>query len=503
MPLDVQPVSDEVLEWLVEVQDDPYEFALGAFDWDHPELQGFELEEWQVWVLKSVKEGLLDLSTAVLLAVTSGHGIGKSALVAILLLWAISTMPDTKGVVTANTENQLKTKTWAEVAKWYRLFIAKDMFVMTATALLAVDPDRQKTWRIDMVPWSEKNTEAFAGLHNAGKRIIVIFDEASAIPDIIHEVTEGALTDKDTQIIWAMFGNPTRNTGRFREAHEGGKFAHRWKHRAVDSRTVSFTNKDQINRWIEDRGEDSDFVRIRVRGMFPRVDSESFISYSDIREAMGRVWIKQPPEMRYLIGVDVGIRGDNSCVYPRRGLDARSILPDVFKEENTRVIAQRTASMFHKTGAIMVYVDEGGPGFGVVDSLRYMGIPVYPVNFGRKALDYGPANELYANMRAYLWGGMRHWIRTGGLLPEALPNVEVPLEDQLLAPTYELNGKEEILLESKRFMRSRGVASPDVADGLALTFTDPYAGFTFPVENMKAKRDENFNPFAVEEHYGI
>ncbi|MDU9765474.1 terminase, partial [Helicobacter pylori] len=80
-----------------------------------------------------------------------------------------------------------------------------------------------------MVPWSERNTEAFAGLHNQGKRILVIYDEASAIPDIIWEVTEGALTDKNTQIIWACFGNPTRNKGRFRECFAPGKFAHRWK----------------------------------------------------------------------------------------------------------------------------------------------------------------------------------------------------------------------------------------------------------------------------------
>ena len=63
--------------------------------------------------------------------------------------------------------------------------------------------------------WNKNNTEAFAGLHNQGKRIVVVFDEASAIDDTIWEVTEGALTDSDTEILWLAFGNPTRNTGRF------------------------------------------------------------------------------------------------------------------------------------------------------------------------------------------------------------------------------------------------------------------------------------------------
>jgi hypothetical protein len=40
-------------------------------------------------------------------------------------------------------------------------------------------PAHEKTWRIDAIPWNEHNTEAFAGLHNQGKRILVVFDEAS------------------------------------------------------------------------------------------------------------------------------------------------------------------------------------------------------------------------------------------------------------------------------------------------------------------------------------
>ncbi|RRF76892.1 hypothetical protein EAO18_26305 [Klebsiella pneumoniae] len=80
------------------------------------------------------------------------------------------------------------------------------------------DPDHDKRWRADAIPWSEHNTEAFAGLHNERKRIVVVFDEASNIADLVWEVAEGALTDEDTEIIWVAFGNPTRNTGRFRSA---------------------------------------------------------------------------------------------------------------------------------------------------------------------------------------------------------------------------------------------------------------------------------------------
>ncbi len=92
-------------------------------------------------------------------------------------------------------------------------------------------------------------------------------DEASAIDDTIWEVTEGALTDENTEMIWAVFGNPTRTSGRFRECW--GRLRHRWRTRQLDSREVEGTNKIQLAKYIEDYGEDSDFARVRVRGMVP------------------------------------------------------------------------------------------------------------------------------------------------------------------------------------------------------------------------------------------
>ena len=266
---------------------DPLSFVRYAFPWGEagtPLAGSVGPDQWQCAVLSEIGAALRGeaetpapsdapadgddvedaVGRAIRLAVASGHGIGKSALVAWLLLWAMATHEETRGVVTANTDSQLRTKTWAELAKWHRLCLCRDWFTLSATALFAAQKRHQKTWRIDMVPWSERNTEAFAGLHNQGKRIIVIFDEASAIPDKIWETTEGALTDADTEILWCAFGNPTRNQGRFRDCFQ--RFRHRWRHRQVDSRTVKLTNKKQLQQWVDDYGEDSDFVRVRVKG---------------------------------------------------------------------------------------------------------------------------------------------------------------------------------------------------------------------------------------------
>ncbi|TXH43041.1 MAG: terminase, partial [Desulfurellales bacterium] len=201
--MDDAQLSAELIEWLDSVRDKPLAFAMGAFPWGEP---GTVLEtypdgpsEWQRQILLAIETGLLTPWEAIQLATASGHGIGKSALVSIIILWAFMTYPDCRGVITANTETQLKTKTWAELGKWFNLcFFAREHFTLTATGLFSKDPDRERTWRIDMIPWSEKNPTAFAGLHNKGKRLLLIFDEASEIPDIIWETAEGALTDTDT-----------------------------------------------------------------------------------------------------------------------------------------------------------------------------------------------------------------------------------------------------------------------------------------------------------------
>ena len=234
---------------------DPLGFVRYAFPWGQA---GTALaheagpEPWQCEVLEQLGQGLMSPEEATRLAVASGHGIGKSALVAWIILWAMSTVEDTRGVVTANTEGQLRTKTWPELAKWHRLAINKQWFSYTATALFSAWPGRSRVWRVDAITWSENNTEAIAGLHNKGRRAFAIFDEASSIPDAIWETIEGALTDRDTELFWTVFGNPTRSSGRFRECFAGGRFAHRWHPRQIDSRSVSMTNKTQIATWVKD-----------------------------------------------------------------------------------------------------------------------------------------------------------------------------------------------------------------------------------------------------------
>lgn len=489
-------MNDEIIDDLAILSNDPLKFVMWAFPWGEVggELQNaLGPEDWQIAVLSALRDGLITANQAILLATTSGHGVGKSALVCWIILWGISTYEDTKGVVTANTETQLKTKTWAELGKWYRLFIARDMFSFTATALFSKDPDHEKTWRIDMVPWSEKNMEAFAGLHNQGKRIILIFDEASAIPDAIWETSEGALTDRNTQIIWAVFGNPTKNTGRFRECW--GRFKGRWRQFQVDSRTVSITNKDQFVKWIEDYGEDSDFVRVRIRGVFPRVGTMQFISTEDTEHASRRelsLHVHDP----LVIGVDVARFGDDaSVIYIRKGRDGRSYPPQLFRGVDTMTLAGKVAEVYQELHADAVFVDGTGVGGGVVDRLRQLRVPCFDIQFGAKADNdgfTGDSGVRYANKRAEIWGGLREWIKVG-CIPQ-----DQQLIEEITGPEYGFNVRSEIQLEKKEELKKRGRASPDIADALALTFSYPVMPKAIGGDNGDTLVVTEYNPFDLE-----
>jgi len=424
----------------------------------------------------------------------------NSALVAWIVWWAFSTFPDTRGVVTANTENQLKTKTWVEIAKWHRLFIAKSLFKCTATALFSTDEDRAREWRIDIVPWSERNTEAFAGLHNQGKRILVMFDEASAIPDVIWETTEGALTDTDTEIVWCVFGNPTRNDGRFRECFDGGRFEHRWVHRQVDSREVAITNKEQISRWVEDYGLESDFIKVRVLGKFPTSDEESFISREAAEAAAARQLENPQTDQPIVLGVDVArYGGDSSVIYPRQGRDGRTLPPRVFSNLSTVQLAAAVVRIYNELGASTIFVDGGGVGGGVVDQLQQFGVNVIEVQFGGKPDGTNlvdPLNKYY-NKRAEIWGAMRDWLKTGAI-PDHVPGSERGLVSELISPHFTLNPLDKIQLESKEMMRRRGAASPDLADALACTFAYPVSDRPLPAISHMV---EDYNPLSEENIY--
>ncbi len=459
-----QPSLDkELASYLGKYAFDPLGWVRWAFPWGRGELAGFSGPDvWQCEHLANVGRRL-GSGEIVREAIASGHGVGKSALVAWLILWAASTLKDTRGVVTANTEVQLKTKTWAELSKWFRLcWYGRRLFELTATAIFSRLPGHGRIWRIDQVAWSERNTESFAGLHNKGKRIIVIFDEASAIPDVIWEVSEGALTDEKTEILWCVFGNPTRNTGRFKACFTGDK-AKRWTTRQIDSRTCEFTNKDQLQQWIDDYGIDSDFVKVRVRGMFPSMSARQYISVADVDAAFGRhLREDQYSWAPKILSVDPAWEGDDELVIGMRQGLAFRILRTIPKNDNDMQVASMIAQIEDAEKADAVFID-AGYGTGIVSAGRTMKRNWQLVWFAGASSDPG-----YLNKRAEMWGAIKDWLKEGGAIPK-----DTGLYNDLIGPETVGRVDGKIQIEAKADMKKRGLKSPNRGDCLAISFAYP------------------------------
>lgn len=479
---DISP-DEQLIQHLSEFVYDPLGYVLYVFPWDFDAGEG--PDKWQSDVLRDIGDSMRlaaagqygeaeEKMSSVRIAVASGHGIGKSALISWILKWFMATRPHPQIVVTANTKNQLETKTWREIAKWNKRARDGHLFKWTATRFYR--EGHTETWFAAAIPWTKEKSEAFAGTHES--HVLFLFDEASIIDDIIWEVAEGAMTTPGT--LWVAFGNPTQNTGRFRGCF--GRYRHRWITRQIDSREAKMVNKAQIDQWIEDYGEDSDFVRVRVKGQFPRASVYQFISSEDV-EAAQKVSYDPPKQHVWswapvVIGVDPARFGDdNSVIYIRQGLQTHKVTS--FPEIDTQDMADKVIEAIKEWKPKVVFVDGVGIGAGVVDRLNrleYRHI-VVEVNVGKKA---GDPNKYY-NKRAECWDKMKHWLKSGG----SIPADDHELYDDLIGPQYGYDTRERIQLEKKEDMKERGLASPDKGDALAITFFSPV-----PVEEKKKPRSQ-------------
>lgn len=454
-----------IADYAARFRFDPVAWVKFAYPWGEGELKSYHgAKEWQRDVLAGWRDHLQKTSTRYqpyLISVASGHGIGKSALISWILNFGMSTCPGCRAVVTANTETQLRTKTWPEVLKWFRLAVNSHWFSPTATAITSKDRDQEKSWRADAVTWSENNTEAFAGLHNEGKMIIIIFDEASAIADKIWEVTEGALTDANTIILWLAFGNPTKNTGRFRECFR--KFRHRWVNKQIDSRTVDGINTAQISKWVDDYGEDSDFVKVRVRGIFPAMSVAQFIS-TDLVDAARNKHLR-PDQYNFapvIIGVDPAWQGDDEFVIGLKQGLRHEILGVYQKNDNDFQMATTIANLEDRYKADAVFIDLGY-GTGIYSAGRTMGRHWRLVSFAEESLDQGCINK-----RAEMWNGLKKALQEGAAIPD-----DDILYNDLISPEVVARPDGRVQLESKKDMKARGIPSPNRADALALCYAFP------------------------------
>lgn len=464
--------------WSPSVKDNPLAFVLFCYPWGQ---KGTPLEnftgprKWQREILLDIAEhikqnqGKVDFDV-MREAVASGRGIGKSALVSWLEHWMLSTRIGATVIVSANSESQLRSVTWAEITKWLSMSINSHWFEVSATRVMPakwltelVERDLKKGtryWGVEGRLWSAENPDAYAGVHNYDG-VMVIFDEASGIDDSIWSVTSGFFTENTPHRFWMAFSNPRRNSGYFYEAfHSKREF---WKNRNIDARQVEGTDKNVYEQIIDEYGSDSVQAHVEVYGMFPNASDDQFISVNVVDEAMRREKYKDNTAP-IIIGVDPARFGSDSTVIAvRQGRDVIAIKRH--KGDDTMETVGRVIEAIEEYQPALVNIDEGGLGAGVVDRLKEQRYKIKGVNFGNKAKN----GMMYGNKRAEMWGDMREWLKSA-----AIPTDRY-LKSDLISPMMKPDSKGSIFLESKKDMRARGLSSPDAADAIALTFAFPVA----------------------------
>ena len=473
--------EQELLVEILSFADDPVGFTLFNYPWGEKNTPLEHVKGPRDWQLKEIEELGRHTRQAHFAhdnelqyeiwksAWSSGRGPGKSGAFGILAHWHISTHLGAHTIVAANTETQLRTKTFPELAKWVTLGLNRHWFNVEG---IKITPE---AWFSDLLAkqlkidaryhgifgqtWSEENPDAFAGAH-VPYGLMVLFDEAAGIPAGVWNVAEGFFTDPGPYRFWLAASQMRRASGRFFDLFFSPAFQTQWRTRMIDIRQIKEIDQTWVQNFIDSHGGvDSDEVRVEIRGMPPKQGAQQFISPEEVNGARQRVVYPDPGEP-LIMGVDPAPRG-RTVIRFRQGRDARSIPRVVLQAADNTEIADEIVRLTNRYNPDAIVID-GGMGTGVIDNLKRLKVKCHEVWFGSGPL----ANKEFLTRGTELWAKVRDWL-PGGAIDDS-----DELFNDMVKREWKWAGREENrkVLESKADMAARGIPSPDDMDALCLTF---------------------------------
>lgn len=428
---------------------------------------GFIPDEWQAGALNDIRDHDQ-------VAIRSGQGVGKTSVEAVIILWFLVCFSNAKVICTAPTKQQLNEVLWAEVDKWLGTSKIKNILKWTKTKVYMIGSEQ----RWFATAKTATRPESMQGFHE--DNMLFVVDEASGIDDKIMEAILGTLSGDNNKII--MMANPTQTSGIFFDAFHKDRAD--WKTRKVSSLESTRTNKKNIERLIRRYGKDSDVVRVRVYGDFPRGSPDAWISLEDVEQAIMRelpedfTWNQAgywnvPSYVPIELGVDVArYGGDETIIATRLGNFVDDLLvssKEGLMQTTGRIVQQlNLLTTRYPNRTIVVKIDDTGLGGGVTDRLQEivaqeeLPVKVIPINFAQKGSKHydGVVSDMY-----------------GYFKDEVLSNVILPADDDLTAQfsvrKYSINSDGKIKIESKKSLKERGYPSPDRAEAVVMAFYTP------------------------------
>lgn len=444
--------AEDVLAFRLRYKDDPVLFA--------KEILLIKPDANQRAILNTLRDNPL-------VAVSSGRGIGKTWVIGIASLWFMTTRPGAKILALANTAQQSASVLWPPLCTMLSKSLISEWFEYS-TEMIYFKGDRDSSF-IKRVTWSENSIESVSGFHST--HLLYVLDEASKMPSSLIENLYASCTETDNRML--LTSNPTRNSGYFFDVFSDSMY---WKTICIDSRNSDHTDKNKIAELVDKYGEDSDVVRVQVRGLFPLVSSSTIISTSLLNESFNKASDLRATDS-VSIGVDIGGGSDPTCWVVRKG----RVIVELRKEytEEDEKIMSVTQSLAEKHGAMRIQIDSTGVGHFIPGRLRKYLPPqvvITGINFSEKSPDPD-----CANMRAFMYRRIRDWMTAGGSI-----SGHHAIRDQLQATEYFYDKNGKIQLRPKTDIVEAVGHSPDEADALALS-----VGYTGDLNDI------NFNAKAI------
>ncbi len=410
------------------------------------------------------RKALAEVGPDCRISIVSGTTVGKTALVAWVLIWFICCHADGKCVVTSTKYDQCIKVVWPEVRKWAERLprvLAKD-FTITSERIFLVPALKDKCFASPETA-AKENVAAYQGRH--GTNFLILFDEAAGIAHEIWEAARGCFSTPGA--MWICTGNGNYASGDFYDSHNKNReFWTPFSFSSLDSPFVSKTYCDDMEKEF---GKDSNMYRIRVLGKFPKSDPDTLIRFELAEEAMERE-LKVDPKLDRIAGLDPSGGGEDSvgfCI--RRGPLLNSFME--WKATDTMAAVGRVVKLYEEKKFDRVVVDAIGVGSGVASRLIEMKVPTVAVNVGIQPIMKPDANRL----RDELWWAMREWFESRIVRIEAGESDRKTLDrfiHEATSPKYSILSTGKIQVESKDAMRraDRIGRSPNLADAACLTF---------------------------------
>lgn len=414
-----------------------------------------------------------------LVAVKACHASAKTFTAAEAVLWWTCVQRGIT-ITTAPTWSQVRRLLWSEIHKAHASALVPLPGQLNQTELM-LSPD------VYAMGLSTNEGVRFQGFHG---KVLIVLDEAPGVREDIYEAIDGIRAGGDVRIL--MLGNPIIASGRFYESFTSERSL--WQTftiNAFDTPNLAGITLDELRaiplgaddprlfvaprpylvtrQWVHEKlhtwGERSPLWKSKVLGEFPDQAEDSLLSLAwlEAGNATPEMVDKDRPT---IAGIDVAGPGDDETVLVlRQGAHVLHMQSWPDADPRGELIAALREWQIER-----VNVDSVGMGYYLARFLEDAGYAVTDVNVGNAARN----TELYANLKAELYWGLRQRFETGdvqGVTDETAIG-------QLAGIRYEHNARGQIKIESKDDARKRGVKSPDRAEAVMLAFAETRDGWS-------------------------